>query len=66
MILYFTGTNNSKYIAEFIADKTGEDVFSINESIKKSYRSDNLSGRQTYIRNADVCVAHSENRRGMD
>lgn len=34
MILYFTGTNNSKYIAEFIADKTGEDVFSINESIK--------------------------------
>ena len=34
MVLYFTGTGNSKYIAKRIADITGESLYSINDAIK--------------------------------
>ena len=34
MILYFTGTGNSRFIAENIAGETGEELVCINEKIK--------------------------------
>lgn len=34
MILYFTGTGNSKYVADAIADRIGDSVLSLNEMIK--------------------------------
>ena len=30
MVLYFTGTENSRYIARNIAEKLGDELFSIN------------------------------------
>ena len=36
MIAYFSGTGNSKYIAERIAGKTGDELVSINEKLKNS------------------------------
>lgn len=35
MILYFTGTGNSSYVAHAIAKETGDQVLSLNEMIKK-------------------------------
>ena len=34
MVLYFTGTGNSRYIAERIAAMISDEVFNINEKIK--------------------------------
>lgn len=34
MILYFTGTGNSKYVAEKIAEITGDELIDLNEKIK--------------------------------
>lgn len=34
MVLYFTGTGNSRYIAKKIADETGDETISLNEKIK--------------------------------
>lgn len=36
MILYFTGTGNSRFIAKFIASATGDRLISINDKIKKN------------------------------
>ncbi len=35
MILYFTGTGNSKYCADFLADKLGDEVYDLSLRIKK-------------------------------
>ena len=35
MILYFSGTGNSRYVAKRIADVTGDEIVSINEMIRK-------------------------------
>ena len=35
MVLYFTGTGNSRYIAEKISEKTSDEMISINEKIKQ-------------------------------
>lgn len=35
MIYYFSGTGNSKYVAKKIAEKTGDNLVSLNEYIKK-------------------------------
>ena len=34
MILYFTGTGNSKYCADFLADRLGDEVYDLSERIK--------------------------------
>lgn len=34
MILYFTGTGNSKYVADFLADKLQDEVVSLNDMLK--------------------------------
>ena len=39
MILCFSGTGNSRYVAEFIADKLGDTVVDLNEKIKNGDRS---------------------------
>ncbi|HQD71869.1 MAG TPA: EFR1 family ferrodoxin [Clostridiales bacterium] len=35
MILYFTGTGNSKFAADFLAESLGDECLSLNEKIKK-------------------------------
>ena len=35
MILYFTGTGNSKYCADFLADKLGDEVYDLSGRIKQ-------------------------------
>ena len=34
MILYFTGTGNSRYVAEMLADKLNDEIVSINDCVK--------------------------------
>lgn len=38
MVLYFTGTGNSRYVAKRIAEATGDELFSMNDRIKKNDR----------------------------
>ena len=38
MVLYFTGTGNSRYIAERIAKALDDELFSINDRIKADSR----------------------------
>ena len=38
MILYFSGTGNSKFVAEYIAKKTGDKILSLNNLIKKNIK----------------------------
>lgn len=40
MVLYFSGTGNTKFVAEYIADKTDDKCFCLNDILKsgKSYR----------------------------
>ncbi|MBO5944644.1 MAG: EFR1 family ferrodoxin [Clostridia bacterium] len=40
MIFYFSGTGNSKYVAEQIAKITGDEIVSINDKLKQSDTSD--------------------------
>ena len=39
MILYFSGTGNSRYVAEFIAKATGDELVSMNERIQTKNKS---------------------------
>jgi ferredoxin len=39
MIIYFTGTGNSRYVAEYMGALTGDEVISANEYIKNSRKS---------------------------
>jgi ferredoxin len=45
MIVYFTGTGNSRYIAQMIADKTGDQIVDAGECIKESRKSALTSDR---------------------
>ena len=36
MILYFTGTGNSKFVADYLAEKLDDEVVSLNKIIKKA------------------------------
>lgn len=48
MILYFTGTGNSKYVADALAHYLEDDVVSLNERIKNQVR-DKLCSKKPYI-----------------
>ncbi|SHK12872.1 4Fe-4S binding domain-containing protein [Anaerocolumna jejuensis DSM 15929] len=48
MILYFTGTGNSRYAANLIADATEDEMFSMNEGIKKGDYNQ-LSSSKPYV-----------------
>lgn len=48
MILYFTGTGNSKYVAKQIAKVTGDEIISMNDRIKEG-RYDTLSSTRPYV-----------------
>ena len=36
MVFYFTGTGNSRYIAEIIGKRFDDDIVSLNEKIKQN------------------------------
>ena len=38
MILYFTGTGNSKFVADYLAEKLEDDVLSINKILKNAVK----------------------------
>ena len=46
MILYFSATGNTKYCAEYIASRTGEDAHSINDMMKAGVSSVNCEGAE--------------------
>ncbi len=48
MILYFTGTGNSAYVAHAIAKITGDDVLSLNERLKKGSK-EVISSKQPLV-----------------
>ena len=60
MILCFSGTGNSRYIAKRIADALQDEVVDLNAKIKAADRSPIQAGRDP-----NSCVAHSTNRIGM-
>lgn len=53
MILYFTGTGNSRFAAEFIADRTGDRCVSLNE-ILKNKRALEFSSEKPFVIAAPV------------
>ena len=52
MILFFTGTGNSRYIARKIADSLGDGLLNMNERIKAD-----TSGKEVYRRGLEELVA---------
>ena len=50
MVLYFTGTGNSRYVAEKMAKKIGDELININDRIKqKDNSSINTDGRLIFV-----------------
>lgn len=49
MILYFTGTGNSKYVAERLSEKLGDELLSINEKLKNHDHSPITTGERVVI-----------------
>ena len=45
MVLYFTGTGNSKYIAERFATALNEDILSMNDRIKEGNSDNVMTGK---------------------
>lgn len=48
MIIYFTGTGNSEYVAKMLADNLGDEVFFANQSIKE-HKKENFTSEKPYI-----------------
>lgn len=49
MILWFSGTGNSEYIAKIIAEKTGDELVSINDKLKKGDYSDISAKKLVFV-----------------
>lgn len=49
MILWFSGTGNSEYIAKIIAEKTGDELVSINDKLKKGDCSDISAQKLVFV-----------------
>lgn len=49
MILYFTGTGNSKYVAERLSEKLGDELLCINEKLKSHDHSPIITGERVVI-----------------
>ena len=49
MILYFSGTGNSKYVAKRIADALGDEIVNLNDRIKASDTSPVETGERVII-----------------
>ena len=49
MILYFTGTGNSRYVARKIAEKINDEVVSINQLIKQESKDELISTNKPFI-----------------
>ena len=49
MILYFSGTGNSKYVAKRIADALGDEIVNLNDRIKSSDTSPVETGERVII-----------------
>ena len=47
MVLYFSGTGNSRYVAKKIAEISGDEIISINQRVKENDYSLFLSDRFT-------------------
>ena len=49
MILYFSGTGNSKYVAKRIADALGDEIVNLNDRIKSSDTSPVETGERLIV-----------------
>ena len=46
MVLYFSGTGNSRFVAERIAEATNDEAVDINKYIKVNEKASNIWGQQ--------------------
>lgn len=49
MVLYFSGTGNSRYVAKIIAEKSKDDIVSMNELIKEESKKELISPDRPFI-----------------
>ena len=61
MVLYFSGTGNSKYIAKRIAEAIRENTVDLNMKIKENDTSPLQTGRDVIYCDTDLCLAYSKN-----
>ena len=55
MVLYFSGTGNSRYVARKIAELSGDDVISINERLKNRELQSDYIGEALGLRRPRLC-----------
>ena len=62
MILFFSGTGNSKFVAQRIADALGDEILNLNDRIKIRRHFARRNRRASYYRHTDLRLAHSAHR----
>ena len=62
MILCFSGTGNSRYIAERIAEALQDEIVDLNAKIKAADYAPIQAGGRYRPRHTYLCVAHPANR----
>lgn len=65
MIFYFSGTGNSRFIAKRIQEKTGDEMYSLNEAIKQKKFSPENAGNSSFC-SACLCMENSGNCGNLD
>ncbi len=65
MILCFSGTGNSRYIAKKIAAELEDEIVDVNAKIKAADYSPVKTGENVIVVNSDLCVAYSPNCVGI-
>ena len=58
MILYFSGTGNSKYVAKHIADALGDEIVNLNDRIKSGDTSPVETGERVIIVTPTLSLIH--------
>ena len=60
MILCYSGTGNSRYIAQRIADELQDNIIDLNEKIKTNNYSSIENRRRCYPCCSNLCLAYSK------
>lgn len=66
MIFCFSGTGNSRYIAQRIAEALQEPMIDLNARIKANVTTTVDTGSRCHHGDTDLCMAYSQNCFGMD
>lgn len=66
MIFYFSGTGNSRFIAKRIQEKTGDEMYSLNEAIKQKKIFLRKNAGNSSFCSACLCMENSGNCGNLD